>query len=507
MSRQAVTCASILTAAGTIGDALVIEDGKIARVTWRSDLGDLAVEDYPGATIIPPLIDAHFHPLGYAGLVAGTSLKRASDIDDLVERLAVIDTPGAIIAHRFDDTTVGRLPTRYDLDRAAPDRPILAYRYCGHIAVANTAALDAAGIGPTTPDPRGGSLDRDSSGIPTGVLRETAIELVNVALDPLVMPPTDAAILTAMRGLVAAGLSRVVGMAATDKPLWCGVGNELETLLRLAADLPLDVDVVVIADTPGELRRAAADIAGVRGRLRFWGWKDFADGSLGGHTAAMWSPFMDEDTAGTLRLNTDRAAEMAGVALELGGVAAIHAIGDRAIDETLDVFDRLIDAGADPGRLRIEHVSVASDDAIHRLSDRGIIASVQPPFLTSEASWVPDRLGPQRNAYRFATMEAAGVRLIAGSDCPVERPDPLTGITAAVHRSGWDDGENVSLESALGWYTEAPAAHLGLPPTLLPGSPADFVVVHGAVGSPDAGVGAIYRGGVLEELNPVEWPG
>jgi hypothetical protein len=507
VSRQAVTCAGILTAAGTIGDAVVIEDGKIARVTWRSELGDLALEEYPGATILPPLIDAHLHPLGYAGLVTGTSLKDATDIDDLVERLAVIDTAGAIIAQRFDDTTVGRLPTRHDLDRASPDRPILTYRYCGHIAVANTTALDAAGIGPTTPDPPGGSLDRDTSGIPTGVLRETAIEMVTVALDPLVMPPTDAAIVTAMRGLVATGLSRVVGIAATDKPLWCGVGNELETLCRLATDIPLDIDVVVIADTPGELRRAAADIASAGGRLRFWGWKDFADGSLGGHTAAMWSRFMDEDTAGTLRLKADHAAEMAGAAFELGGVAAIHAIGDRAIDETLDVFDRLIDAGADPGRLRIEHLSVASDDAIHRLSDRGIVASVQPPFLTSEAGWLPGRLGPQRNAYRFATMEAAGVRLIAGSDCPVERPDPLTGIAAAVHRSGWDDGENISVESAVGWYTEAPAAHLGLPPTLRPGSPADFVVVQGMVGSPDAEVAAVYRGGVPEELNPVEWPG
>ncbi|HJR93464.1 MAG TPA: amidohydrolase family protein [Acidimicrobiia bacterium] len=502
-----MTAGRVLTADGVVGDTLVLEDGRVAAVTGRTEVGEMEVLDHGGATIVPGLIDSHLHPVGFAGLVSGTSLKDATDIDDLIARIAAVETAGAVIAQRFDDTSVGRMPTRYDLDRAVPDRPVVAYRYCGHIAVANTAALDLAAVGPGTTDPPGGSFDRDADGIPTGVLRETAVGVVNAAVEPLAPAPTDAALLTALEGLVACGLTRITAMAATAKPLWCGVGDEVATLCRLAADLPLDVDVVVIVETPDDLRRAASDIGEAGGRLRFWGWKEFADGSLGGHTAAMWSPFLDVPTSGTVRLDPGHAENMARTALDLGGAVAIHAIGDRAIDMTLDLYDGLTRAGADPGRLRIEHLSVASSTAIGRLAASGYAASVQPSFLTSEASWVSDRLGKERPAYRFAAMEAAGVNVIAGSDCPVERPDPLIGIAASVQRPGWHDDEAVAVETALGWYTSAPSAHLGLAVPLAPGSPADFAVVEGEVGSPDAKVVAVYREGVRQEVKPVPWPG
>ncbi|MGA7269944.1 MAG: amidohydrolase family protein, partial [Acidimicrobiia bacterium] len=382
-------------------------------------------------------------------------------------------------------------------DRAVPDRPLLAYRYCGHIAVANTAALDLAGIGPHTADPRGGSLDRDDSGTPTGILRETAVGLVAEAIDPLLPPPEAEAILRAMNALVATGMRRIGAIVAAGGPLWCGVGNELEALCDLADDLPLDVDVLVIADTPEQLDGAADRIVSAGGRLRFRGWKAFADGSLGGHTAAMWEPFDDVDTTGTLRLDPDQAVAMARHVLDLGAESAIHAIGDRAVDVCLDVYQELVGEGFDPTRMRIEHASVTSDAAIERMADLGVVASVQPAFLTSEADWLRSRLG-ERAPYRFATMQRAGVRMIGGSDCPVERPDPLVGIGAAVNREGLSDDEHLDVATALSLF----AAH-----DLSPGSPADLVVLDASPDDPSATILAVYHDGRPRQLTPLPWPG
>lgn len=507
MSIRAVVANAVMTSRGRLGDAIVVENGVVREVTTRDRLGDLPRVEHSGSTLVPAFIDSHIHPIGYAALVTGTSLKEADGIDDLVARVAeaAADVP-ALMAQRFDDAGIGRMPTRHDLDRAAPGRPVLAYRYCGHVAVANTAALDLAGIGPDTIDPRGGSLDRDDSGLPTGVLRETAIGLVSGVLDPLIPPPSDHDILVALGGLVACGLGRITAIVAAGEPLWCGVGNELAALCRIAGELPLDVDVLVTAGSPAELEQAAGRVRSAGRRLAFLGWKEFADGSFGGHTAAMREPFADHASTGTLRLDPDHAELMATTAHDLGGVAAIHAIGDHAIDVTLGVYERLVSRGRDPRRMRLEHVSVVDDGAITRLGSLGVVASVQPAFLTSEAGWVRRRLGEDRGAYRFASMARAGVVMIGGSDCPVERPDPLVGVAAAVHRRGWHDHEEVGLETALDWFTTSPARLLGLAEPLTGGSPADFVAVRG-LGDSDAEVEAVYLDGAVQDYPPVVWPG
>ena len=492
---------------GAVG--IVIRDGMIDAVVGPEHPLSPDIH-HEGASILPRLMDSHFHPLGYAALMAGTSLMPATDIDDLVEILAGAasrTSAGAVVAQRFDDTRLGRMPTRADLDRAVPDRPALAYRYCGHVAVANSAALTLAGVDRETHDPKGGSIERDRDGSPTGVLRETATDLVGGAIDHLVPPPTDEETCAAIDGLRSLGLGRLTGIVVADVPLWCGVGAELEGLCRIARDLTIDIDVLVIADRPGQLREAAGAIDAAGGRLTFLGWKDFADGSLGGHTAAMHEPFLDVDTRGTLRLDPSRADEMARTALDLGGMAAIHAIGDRAVDEVLTVYERLLTRGADPGKLRVEHASVVSDTAIERLAGTGVVASVQPSFLTSEAGWVPARLGPDRPAYRFAAMSQAGVRMVGGSDCPVERPDPLAGVAAAIQRPGWSDDQHLDPATALDLFTGAPARLLGLPRPLSPGSVADFLVVEGDIGSPGARLVAVYERGESLPLGVVPWPG
>jgi predicted amidohydrolase YtcJ len=141
---------------------------------------------------------------------------------------------------------------------------------------------------------------------------------------------------------------------------------------------------------------------------------------------------------------------MGRTSLDLGGSVAIHAIGDRANDLVLDVHEELIDGGADPGRLRVEHASVLTEATIDRMSRLGVTASIQPAFLASEATWLEKRLGPERmsHAYPFRSLLEAGVPLLGGSDSPVELPDPETGITAAVDRHGINPTESLTRDQA-----------------------------------------------------------
>ncbi len=398
--------------------------------------------------------DHHFHPLGYVSLVTGLELMNAQSLGEVMALLSerAQRVEGPVVGQRLNDEGLaeGRLPTAADIDDVIGDRPVLLYRYCGHIAVANTAALRLAGVDADTPDPRGGAFDRDPAGRPNGILRETAVPLVSKSVAPTTDVPTDAEILGALARLPAMGIGSVTGIISIGEPVWCGVPDELDTITRLAADLPVDIDVLVIARSPAELIAAKHRIDMAGGRIRFHGYKDFVDGSLGGHTAAMYQPFADEDTVGTVRIDVTRALLMGRTSLDLGGVVAIHAIGDRANDIALDIHEELLDHGAQPDRLRVEHASVLPDPTIERMARLGVTASIQPHFLASEETWLEKRLGPERmsQAYPFRSMLDAGVTLLGGSDSPVELPDPETGINAAVARHGINPSEALGRDEA-----------------------------------------------------------
>jgi predicted amidohydrolase YtcJ len=387
--------------------------------------------------------DHHLHPFGYAALVNGLELMDAPDLDTVMRRVSEhgARVEGPIIGQRLNDEGVAelRLPTASDIDGVVSDRPVLLYRYCGHIAVANSAAMKMAGLDASTDDPSGGSFDRDATGAPNGILRETAITAVSRAVEAITPAPADEDILTALATLPAMGIGSVTGMISVGSAVWCAVEDEVATLIRLAPDLPIDIDVLLIADDPAGFLSAKERIDRAEGRIRFHGYKDFIDGSLGGHTAAMYEPFADRpDKRGTERYDHARMVDMCQTSLDVGGVAAIHAIGDRANDLVLDVHDELIERGAEPRRLRVEHASILTNPTIDRMAGMGVVASVQPAFLASEATWLEKRLGPERmgRAYPFRSLLEAGVPLLGGSDSPVELPDPATGIAAAVDRHG-----------------------------------------------------------------------
>ncbi len=488
MTQRLVVADRVRTASGTPGDALLISDGRVVAVGRAADLRrpELPEDRFSGSVITPGLRDAHMHPVPYALSLTRLTLKEATDLDEVLTRIrdgaALLPAGVPLIAIRLDDEGLQerRLPTRRELDLAVDDRPVLVYRYCGHIAVANTMALATAGVGSVATDPIGGSLDRDEFGVPNGILRETAIEQVATALSGPSSDPDPEAVLAAMHGLVGLGTTSLGAILAVGTGPWCDTGNELRAMLAIADRLPLKVSVLVIAGDPAELEQAAADIRAAGPRLRFLGLKEFADGSLGGHTAALQHPYADQpDQYGMLRFDHTAVGARARTALRLGGKVAIHAIGDAANARVLDLFDELLAEGADPADLRVEHASILDAGLIDRFAASGITASVQPAFMASEADWLEKRLGPERisNAYPLASLQAAGVPLAGGSDCPVEAPHPLWGMAAARDRGGMVPEQGLTGSGALALFTDGAARAMGEPEPLAAGSAADFVVL------------------------------
>jgi predicted amidohydrolase YtcJ len=485
INRKLVVADAVRTPEGLAGNALLVENGRVAAIGNRPDLVDSSVteERYPGAVVVPGLRDAHFHPVAYTAAISGTSLKTAADFDDIADRLRRASQGGSgrpIIAIRLDDESLaeGRLPTRQDLDAAISNRPVLIHRYCGHVAVANTAALRTAGISSDTRDPEGGVIDRDEAGEPTGVLRETAIDPVSAQLAAAVRIEPGR-LNEALRGLAGMGITSIGAMTRTGDGPWATLGNEAEILAKAGPELPIRARSYLIAGSIEELRSHAAALSGAGTNLTWAGLKRFGDGSFGGHTAAMHEPFTDQpDERGTLRL-TETDESLARACLDMGGSIAIHAIGDLACTRVIDLFETFVDEGIAGHRLRLEHASVLTSSDVGRLARLGIIASVQPAFMASETGWLEKRLGPERllRTYPLATLESAGVALAGGSDCPVEPPNPWAGIALARDRAGIVPEEGLSPESAFRLFTSGGARALGEPIPLSDGSPADFLVV------------------------------
>jgi predicted amidohydrolase YtcJ len=459
--RRLVVADAVRTAAGVLGDALLLDGDRVVAAGREDALAGPAIETIRHrGVIVPALEDAHLHPGALAASSTGASLGAPPDFDAirsvLSERAAALPAAAPLTASGLDEHRLaeGRLPHREELDGMVPDRPVLLHRVCGHVAVANTAALEAAGMGPGTPDPEGGSIERDASGRPTGVLRETAIDLVSsVVRDQGPGPGALGAVLDRLAG---SGIGSIGAMVPAGSPHWCGIEDELAAFAGRAGALPLDVRVFVMTSDPAALETAAGLLRSPTGDLSFGGWKGFADGSFGGHTAALRLPYADRPgTSGLVRLDRTRDRVLAETALGLGGGVAMHAIGDRAVSEALDLFSDLLRGGADPGALRIEHASLLDEELIARIAELGVVASIQPAFVASDAAWLPDRVGPERSAhvYPFRALADAGIVLVGGSDAPVEDPDPWAGMAAARHRAGFHPEQALDGAEALALFT------------------------------------------------------
>ena len=248
MNRVKLVAPSIIGHPGA--DAILIEDERIVAIGQRRDLVATHSIEHEG-DLGAPRHDHHFHPFGYAGAVLGLSLKQAGSFTGLEREiraeLAGLKRGEVLIGNRLDEEALveHRLPTRLDLDRMTGNVPTLIYRYCGHLAVVNSAALALAGLADHA----------------DGILRETEIAPVAEVLAPLRPPLATGDVKDVLAGLAGLGLGKITAIVSASEPLWCEVADEVATLLEIAPELPLDLEVLVIASTPGELRASGGDNA------------------------------------------------------------------------------------------------------------------------------------------------------------------------------------------------------------------------------------------------------
>jgi predicted amidohydrolase YtcJ len=491
--RNAVVWSGVPGAADAEAIAIVSDeivavgsDAEIARYIG----GDTEVIDARGAFLVPGFIDTHVHFITGGFRLASVQLRDAATPHDFVARIrdfAATVPPGTWILGGDWDHTLwgGELPTREWIDSVTPHHPVWVNRLDGHMALANSAALLAAGITRTTPDVAGGDIVRTLDGEPAGVLRDNAMALVARVVPPAPPELYDRALDAAMRYVAAQGVTSVHDLAD-----WKDLAAHRRA--RVAGRLATRVYAVVPLGDWERLR----DTVAVHGRgdewLRIGGLKGFVDGSLGSHTAAFHEPFSDDPSSrGLLVIEPDVLYERVRGADAAGLHVLVHAIGDRANTLLLDTYERVIrEHEPRDRRFRIEHAQHLAPADIPRFGRLGVTASMQPYHVIDDGRWADAVIGAERSrtTYAFRDLLDSGARLAFGSDWFVAPPTPLEGIYAAVTRStlddrnpdGWVPDQKVTVEEALVAYTRA-AAHASFEEdvkgTLARGKLADFVLL------------------------------
>ena len=460
--------------------ALAITRGRIVFTGTNAQAAKLPgitrstqIIDLHGAFAMPGFNDAHTH-LALAGsqrlsvdLVGSKSL---AAMQARIRAFAAKAKPGTwLTGGGWDHTlwTGTQLPTRQDLDAVTAGHPAIFSRVDGHIAIANSAALLSAGVATDTPDPAGAKIDRDPTGTPTGILRESAaVALINAKIPPPSLEDRRHALELSIQDALSNGVTSVQDNSGWEDFLTL---EELEHTgklhLRVSEWLDFNTSIAVL-----KTRRAshpADDPLLHLGQL-----KGFMDGSLGSRTAALEEPYTDDPkNSGLPRYEQEKLNQMAAERTQAGFQLGFHAIGDRANSIALNAFQAAeqasLQATDSPAtlRLRIEHAQVLLPADFDRFAREGVIASMQPSHLLTDMTWATDRLGPERiaNAYAWRTFLNHHITLAFGTDYPVESINPFRGLYAATTRQNesatqtFQPQEKLSITEALYAYTQAPA--------------------------------------------------
>jgi predicted amidohydrolase YtcJ len=430
--------------ANSVVEAFAVRGDRIVGVGTASDIERRFktenTVDLKGKTVFPGFIDSHGHffSLGIArmtvDLVGASSEKEAADrVRQRVEQ----SKAGQWIRGRGWDQNewrVRQFPTHASLDKASPNNPVYLVRVDGHAIWVNTKALEEAGIDKSTQDPPGGKIIRDSRGNPTGVFVDNAIPLVQNYLPPMSDSEAVEAMHLAAQECVRYGLTTVhdMGIDSTEVALYKKLIGEGQLPLRIYAA------VGGVGDLWNQFLRDGPMIGFGNNHLTIRSLKMYMDGALGSRGAALIEPYSDDPDNRGLTVSSEDLIRSATVdALKHGFQVCTHAIGDRANDIVLRQYaSALHEVPVKDARLRIEHAQVLDPADIPKFKEYGIIPSMQPTHATSDMYWAESRLGPTRIRYAYAwrSLLNTGVIIPGGSDFPVENPNPVWGIYAAVTR-------------------------------------------------------------------------
>lgn len=402
--------------------------------------------DLGGRLAVPGFIDNHTHFISGGFQLSRVQLRDAASPEEFARRIASHAAPGKwVTGWGWDEQLWNpyRLPDRSLIDPLTPASPVFVSRMDAHMALANSVALKLAGITRETPDPPGGTIVRDAGGEPTGLLKDAAMSLVKAVVTPPSIGERIVAAKAALREAARFGVTSLCDMSWADEAF-----DDLRAYQQLDLTARVYLHMPVAAHARAE-KRVISD------KLRIGALKGFSDGSLGSSTAAMFEPYADDPGNRGLMMEPMTSGSMAEWVADADArdlQIAIHAIGDRANDAVLSIFESR--PGCRARRFRIEHAQHLNPELIQRFAKSGVIASMQPYHAVDDGRWADARIGRKgaRHAYAFRSLLDAGAVVTFGSDWSVAPLDPLLGLQAAVARR-WNPEQTISVEEALRCYT------------------------------------------------------
>lgn len=477
--------------------AMLIRDGRIVWMGEQADAESLEGEriDLQGRRVLPGLIDAHMHPLYLADAEKqmACTYPLVGSIEDILgevrQQRELQGAGGWIRGWGYDEGKLAerRAPLRWDLDKAAADAPVIITRTCGHIAAVNSRALELAGITKDTPNPPGGKIDKDANGEPTGVLRESAKDLVQKVMP---QPTTeDSATLLAELSpkLFAHGITGITELMARTEPVHYG------DIYNMAVKKGLKQRTVLYylwEDLEKQPQMSEEEKCATK-QIHVGGVKLFADGSVSGQTAWVDPPFLgSEENCGISTTTEQELLDAAAFAEQHNIQLVIHAMGEQAIDQILGTFYGKKVWITDAPSIRIEHAAMPTKQAIERAAEMGVGFVPQPIFLYAEIESYLNNLGAERTkqTYPVKTWLEAGIQVAFSSDAPAtawaDPVNPFVGLKAAVTRKAYDgtdtgQDERIDIATAIELYTRAAQQMTRIPDIgqLKPGYHADFIIL------------------------------
>jgi len=488
-------------------EAVAIRDGRFLVVGTdadvRSAIGPATrVIDLQGRMAMPGINDAHVHFVLGSAQLTQVYLKDTKSQQEFTQRIADFaktKRPGEwILGGNWDETNWpgGKLPTSVLIDAVTPNNPVYVKRYDGHEALMNTLAMKLAGISKSTKEPVGGKIERLSNGEPAGVIKDSVRDIVEPQISPFSPEEFEQVVRAGLRELSKDGVTSVGDMNYGQRAPSGSPADLVELLQRAERDgwltarfnSIIPVDKITLLTDLGASRHFGDDW------VRVGGLKAYADGSIGSRTGWFFDDYTDEPgfrgiprVSMNPRSNMETAVKTAMAHhLQLN----VHAVGDRANAEMLDVIQQFAGAQAPQYRFRIEHAQHVRPQDFARFAKLGVIASMQPYHASDDGRFVDDRIGRQRSksSYAWRSMLDADAPLAFGSDWPIAPIDPMTGIWAAVSRAttdgktpgGWIPEQKITMEETLRAYTQGSAYaefEEGNKGTITAGKLADIIVL------------------------------
>ncbi|MFZ4450672.1 amidohydrolase [Salibacterium aidingense] len=478
-------------------DAVYTEDGWIKAVGNRIEIqhrfNPEEKIDLQGASMYPGFTDSHLHMIGLGETLTSLDLSACTSAEEMKESLQekshFLEKGKWLTGEGWNENNFSdrKIFHRLELDEIAPEQPVLLTRICRHAALANSLALQYAGITKDTPDPEGGVIVRDNAGEPTGYLLDQAADLVKHVMPPVRDEDLRKALETAVQSMIQLGLT---GGHTEDLNYY---GGFLRTF-RVFEDTitkqgrTFRTNLLVHHEVLENMREEGYEYGPVDDSLSFGAVKIFADGALGGRTALLRDPYNDAPETSGVAIHSKKGMEKIVIsAREEQMPVAVHVIGDRALEYTVDVLEE--HPPPEGKRDRLIHAQVTPPDLIERLQQMEVVFDLQPRFVLSDFPWVEERLGQKRLTSSFAwkTLLDAGLNCAGSSDAPIEPVDPLQGIHAAIARrkpnedhQGFLPEQKLTRFEAVSLYTTGSAAATGQENELgkiAPGFRADFTIL------------------------------